>query len=212
MPIIIIICENMKIPSINLAFVSRFFIILAIIILVYNEFSLKSDLVAIVSLICALISVACMVLFAIQLRRGKYGHAFKIVVETDVERALKDGVISKEQAENIPKRIVLNTKDLLLNVIFNFAIANHFDLIPVDILHEILPHVPPAHLMHLYEQSREINDDLNDYFRSQKFANKADVIMRSDEIKEYLAKTYPWMAPDTLENTFDYFFLGIGNG
>ena len=202
----------MKIPSINLAFVSRFFIILAIVLLIYNEFILKSDLMEIISLICAFISVACMVLFAIQLKRGKYSDAFKVVVETDVERALKDGVISKEQADRIPKRIVLNTKDLLLNVIFNFAIANHFDLIPADILREILPNVPPAHLMHLYEESREINDDLNDYFRSQKFANKADVITRSDEIKEYLAKTYPWMAPDTLENTYDYFFLGIGNG
>lgn len=202
----------MKIPSINLAFVSRFFIILAIVLLIYNEFSLKSDLMEIISLICAFISVACMVIFAIQLKRGKYSDAFKVVVETDVERALKDGVISKEQAERIPKRIVLDTKDLLLNVIFNFAIANHFDLIPADILREILPNVPPAHLMHLYEESREINDDLNDYFRSQKFANKADVITRSDEIKEYLAKTYPWMAPDTLENTYDYFFLGIGNG
>ena len=202
----------MKIPSPNLAFVSRFFIILAIVLLVYNEFSLKSDLMEIISLVCAFISVACMVIFAIQLRRGKYSDAFKVVVETDVERALKDGVISKEQADRIPKRIVLNTKDLLLNVIFNFAIANHFDLIPADILREILPNVPPAHLMHLYEESREINDDLNDYFRSQKFANKADVITRSDEIKEYLARTYPWMAPDTLENTYDYFFLGIGNG
>ena len=202
----------MKIPSINLAFVSRFFIILAIVLLIYNEFSLKSDLMEIISLICAFISVACMVIFAIQLKRGKYSDAFKVVVETDVERALKDGVISKEQAERIPKRIVLDTKDLLLNVIFNFAIANHFDLIPADILREILPNVPPAHLMHLYEESREINDDLNDYFRSQKFANKADVITRSDEIKEYLAKTYPWMAPDTLENTYDYCFLGIGNG
>ena len=202
----------MKIPSINLAFVSRFFIILAIIILVYNEFTLKSDLVAIISVVCAVISVACMVLFAIQLKRGKYNQTFKIVVETDVERALKDGVISKEQAENIPRRVVLNTKDLLLNVIFNFAIANHFDLIPADLLRELLPQVPTAHLMHLYEESREINDDLNDYFRSQKFANKADVITRSDEIKEYLAETYPWMAPDTLENTYDYFFLGIGNG
>ena len=202
----------MKIPSINLAFVSRFFIILAIVLLIYNEFSLKSDLMEIISLICAFISVACMVIFAIQLKRGKYSDAFKVVVETDVERALKDGVISKEQADRIPKRIVLDTKDLLLNVIFNFAIANHFDLIPADILREILPNVPPAHLMHLYEESREINDDLNDYFRSQKFANKADVITRSDEIKEYLAKTYPWMAQDTLENTYDYFFLGIGNG
>ena len=202
----------MKIPSINLAFVSMFFIILAIIILVYNEFTLKSDLVAIISVVCAVISVACMVLFAIQLKRGKYNQTFKIVVETDVERALKDGVISKEQAENIPRRVVLNTKDLLLNVIFNFAIANHFDLIPADLLRELLPQVPTAHLMHLYEESREINDDLNDYFRSQKFANKADVITRSDEIKEYLVKTYPWMAPDTLENTYDYFFLGIGNG
>ena len=76
----------------------------------------------------------------------------------------------------------------------------------------LLPHIPPAHLEHLYEESREISDDLNDYFRSQKFANKADVITRSDEIKEYLAETYPWMAPDTLENTYNYFFLGIGNG
>ena len=124
----------MKIPSPNLAFVSRFFIILAIVLLVYNEFSLKSDLMEIMSLVCAFISVACMVIFAIQLRRGKYSDAFKVVVETDVERALKDGVISKEQADRIPKRIVLNTKDLLLNVIFNFAIANHFDLIPADIL------------------------------------------------------------------------------
>ena len=202
----------MKIPSINLAFVSRFFIILAIIILIYNEFTLKSDIVAIISVLCAVLSVACMVLFAIQLKRGKYNQAIKIVVETDVDRALRDGVISKEQAENIPRRVVLNTKDLLLNVIFNFAIANHFDLIPVDLLRELLPQVPPAHLMHLYEESREINDDLNDYFRSQKFANKADVITRSDEIKEYLAKTYPWMAKKKIKNTYDYFFLGIGNG
>ena len=202
----------MKIPRINLALLSRFFIILAIILLLYNEFYIKSDSLALVSFICAFISVAIMVFFAIQIKRGQFNRSLKIVVETDVDRALKDGVITEEQAEKIPKRVVLNTTDLLLNVIFNFAIANHFDLIPVDILHEILPHVPPAHLMHLYEESREINDDLNDYFRSQKFANKADVIMRSDEIKEYLAKTYPWMAPDTLENTYDYFFLGIGNG
>ena len=202
----------MKIPSIDLAFLSRFFIILALIILLYNEFSLQSDLIAIVSFAFAILSVICMVIFAIQFRRGKYNRSFQIVVETDVDRALKDGVISQEQAESIPKRVVLNTKDLLLNVIFNFAIANHFDLIPIDILREILPHVHPAHLEHLYEESREISDDLNDYFRSMKFANKADVITRSDEIKEYLAKTYPWMAPDTLENTYDYFFLGIGNG
>ena len=61
--------------------------------MVYNEFTLKSDLVAIISVVCAVISVACMVLFAIQLKRGKYNQTFKIVVETDVERALKDGVL-----------------------------------------------------------------------------------------------------------------------
>ena len=201
----------MKVPRLNLVFLSRFLIILAVIIWIYNEFSLHSDLVTNVTLALAVLSVVCMIIFAIQFKQGKYNQSFKIVVETDVDKALKDGVITQEQAERIPKRIVLNTKDFLLNVIFNFAIANHFDLIPMDILHESLPSVPPAHLMHLYEESREISDDLNDYFRSQKFANKADVITRSDEIKEYLAKTYPWMAPDTLENTFDYFFLGIGN-
>jgi hypothetical protein len=202
----------MKIPRINLALLSRFFIILAIILLLYNEFYIKSDSLALVSFICAFISVAIMVFFAIQIKRGQFNRSLKIVVETDVDRALRDGVITKEQAENIPRRVVLNTKDLILNVIFNFAIANHFDLIPLDMLHEILPNVPLPHLKNLYEQSREISDDLNDYFRSQHFANKADVITRSDEIKEYLKKTYPWMAPDTLQNTYDYFFLGIGNG
>ncbi len=202
----------MKIPRINLALLSRFFIILAIILLLYNEFYIKSDSLALVSFICAFISVAIMVFFAIQIKRGQFNRSLKIVVETDVDRALKDGVITEEQAEKIPKRVVLNTTDLLLNVIFNFAIANHFDLIPMDILQDILPNVPLPHLKHLYDESREISDDLNDYFRSQHFANKADVITRSDEIKEYLAKTYPWMAPDTLQNTYDYFFLGIGNG
>ena len=202
----------MKIPRINLALISRFFIMLAILLLLYNEFVLKSEMLGIISLACATLAIACMVLFAIRLKQGNFDRSFKIIVETDVDRALKDGVITKEQAENIPRRVVLNTKDLLLNLIFNFAIANHFDLIPIEILHESLPNIPPAHLMYLYQESREISDDLNDYFRSQKFANKADVITRSDEIKEYLAETYPWMAPDTLENTFDYFFLGIGNG
>ena len=75
-----------------------------------------------------------------------------------------------------------------------------------------MPNVSQYELAELYDEARQINDDLNDYFRSQKFANKADVITRSDDIKEYLAKTYPWMANETLENTFDYFFLGIGNG
>ena len=202
----------MKIPRINLALLSRFFIILAIILLLYNEFYIKSDALAMVSFISAFISVAIMVFFAIQIKRGQFNRSLKIVVETDVDRALKDGVITEEQAEKIPKRVVLNTTDLLLNVIFNFAIANHFDLIPMDILQDLLPNVPLPHLKHLYDESREISDDLNDYFRSQHFANKADVITRSDEIKEYLAKTYPWMAPDTLQNTYDYFFLGIGNG
>ena len=202
----------MKIPRFNLVFLSRFLIILALIIWFYNEFTFKSENITIVSLALAVLSIVCMLVFAIRLRQGKYNKSFQIVVETDVDRALKDGVITEEQANNIPKRIVLNTQDLLLNIIFNFAIANHFDLIPMDILHETIPNVHPAHLMHLYEESREISDDLNDYFRSQKFANKADVITRSDEIKEYLAKTYPWMAPETLDNTYDYFFLGIGNG
>lgn len=202
----------MKIPRFNLVFLSRFLIILALIIWFYNEFTYKSEMLTTVSLVLAVLAVVCMLVFAIRLRQGKYNRSFQIVVETDVERALKDGVITEEQANNIPKRVVLNTNDLLLNVIFNFAIANHFDLIPMDILHETIPNVHPAHLMHLYEESREISDDLNDYFRSQRYANKADVITRSDEIKEYLAKTYPWMAPETLDNTYDYFFLGIGNG
>ena len=154
----------MKIPRINLAFLSRFFIILALILLIYNEFKLQSSLVSFISLIFAVLSVICMVIFAIRFRQGKYNQSFQIVVETDVDRALKDGVISKEQAESIPRRVVLNTKDLILNVIFNFAIANHFDLIPIDILREILPLIPPAHLEHLYEESREISDVLNDYF------------------------------------------------
>ena len=89
----------MKIPRINLALLSRFFIILAIILLLYNEFYIKSDSLALVSFICAFISVAIMVFFAIQIKRGQFNRSLKIVVETDVDRALKDGVITEEQAE-----------------------------------------------------------------------------------------------------------------
>ena len=104
----------------------------------------------------------------------------KIVVETNVDKALADGVISQDQAENIPKRVVIDAKDMFLNIVFNLAIANHFDLLPVDVLRESLPEIPPSNLVKLYEQSREISDDLNDYFRSQMFLNKADVITRSE--------------------------------
>lgn len=153
-----------------------------------------------------------MIIFMIQFRRGQIDVPVKIVVETNVDKALADGVISQDQAENIPKRVVIDAKDMFLNIVFNLAIANHFDLLPVDVLRESLPEIPPSNLVHLYEQSREISDDLNDYFRSQKFLNKADVITRSDDIKAYLRETYPWMDDFTLKNTYDYFFLGIGNG
>ena len=114
--------------------------------------------------------------------------------------------------DRVLKKVVIDAKNMFLNVVFNLAIANHFELLPVDVLRETIPEIPPSNLMRLYEESREISDDLNNYFRSQKFLNKADVITRSEEIKEYLRETYPWMDDVTLSNTYDYFFLGIGNG
>ena len=199
----------MKLP--NFAVISRFLIITAIFLWIINQYQFKSDLLEWISLFLAILSIVLIIVFAILIKQGKYEQSFKLVVETNVDKALKDGVITQEQAESIPKRIVLNTNDLLLNIIFNFAISNHFDMFPIEVLHESLPQVPLPYLKNLYDKSREIGDDLNDYFRSQKFANKADVITRSDEIKEYLARTYPWMSPDTLENTYNYFFLGIDN-
>lgn len=202
----------MKIPKINFATLSRFTIVFAIVVLLVNKFKFNSEILGYLSLALALLSMVFMGIFIFQFKKGAFDNNMKLVVETNVDKALADGVISKEQAEAIPKRVVLNANDLLLNLIFNLGIENHFDLIPVDILKESLPQVPSGQLMRLYEQSRDISDDLNDYFRSQKFLNKADVILKADEIKKYLKEKYPWMAPETLKNTYDYFFLGIGNG
>lgn len=198
--------------KINFASISRFSIILAIVLFVLNRLRFHSPILRYISIAIAVFSIICMIIFMIQFRRGQIDVPVKIVVETNVDKALADGVISQDQAENIPKRVVIDAKDMFLNIVFNLAIANHFDLLPVDVLRESLPEIPPSNLVHLYEQSREISDDLNDYFRSQKFLNKADVITRSDDIKSYLRETYPWMDDVTLKNTYDYFFLGIGNG
>ncbi|MBQ6813890.1 MAG: hypothetical protein IJP12_04540 [Methanobrevibacter sp.] len=191
---------------------ARVFVIISLILLILNHFVLKNDLFIYVAFALAAMGIIFMVIFVIQFRRGNIDLPIRIVVETDVDKALADGVITPEQAENMPRTMVIDAKDMFLNLVFNLAIANHFDLIPVDVLRESLPNIPPSNLKLLYEESREISDDLNDYFRSQKFLNKADVIQRSDEIKAYLRRTYPWMDNTTLNNTYDYFFLGIGNG
>ena len=200
------------IPRINYMSFARLFVLVSLITLILNHFVLKNDLFAYISFALAAIGIIFMIIFIIEFRRGNIDLPIKIVVETDVDKALADGVISQEQADSFPKTMVIDAKDMFLNLVFNLAIVNHFDLIPIDVLRESLPEIPPANLKHLYEESREISDDLNDYFRSQKFLNKADVIKRSDDIKAYLRKTYPWMDNTTLKNTYDYFFLGIGNG
>ena len=199
-------------PRINFASVSRISIILAIIIMIINKIQFHIMILNYIAFALAIFSIISIGIFFIQLKKGLVEFPIKIVVETNVDKALADGVISEEQAGNIPKRMVIDAKSVFLNLVFNLAISNHFDLLPVDVLSEYLPEIPPANLMSLYEESREISDDLNDYFRSQKFLNKADVITRSDEIKKYLRETYPWMDDVTLNNTYDYFFLGIGNG
>ena len=155
----------MKLPRVDFSFISRILIFIAILLYIGN-FNFHNKSISYLAIVLAVLSVIFMILFMIQIRQGIIRPQTQIILETNVEKALADGVITEEQAKQAE----------------------------------------------LYDEARQINDDLNDYFRSQKFANKADVITRSDDIKEYLAKTYPWMANETLENTFDYFFLGIGNG
>ena len=201
----------MKLPRVDFSFISRILIFLAIILYIGN-FNFHNKSISYLAIVLAVLSVIFMILFMIQIKRGIIRPQTQIILETNVEKALADGVITEEQAKQIPKKVVLNSHNIFLNMVFNIGIIHHFEAIPVPILQEALPNVSQYELAELYDEARQINDDLNDYFRSQKFANKADVITRSDEIKEYLAKTYPWMANETLENTFDYFFLGIGNG
>ncbi len=190
----------MKLPRVDFSFISRILIFIAILLYIGN-FNFHNKSISYLAIVLAVLSVIFMIRPQTQ-----------IILETNVEKALADGVITEEQAKQIPKKVVLNSHNIFLNMVFNIGIIHHFEAIPVPILQEALPNVSQYELAELYDEARQINDDLNDYFRSQKFANKADVITRSDDIKEYLAKTYPWMANETLENTFDYFFLGIGNG
>ena len=106
----------MKLP--NFAVISRFLIITAIMLWIINQYQFKSDILEWISLFLAILSIVLIIVFAILINQGKYEQSFKIVVETNVDKALKDGVITQEQADSIPKRIVLNTNDLLLNIIF----------------------------------------------------------------------------------------------
>lgn len=198
----------MKIPNINFSNLARFSILASILIVIINKLQFNSDLLEIIAIALAIVSVVFIILFTIQLKKGLIKTPFQIILETNVENTLdEDG-----KPNGIPRRIVMDSQDVFLNIIFNLAIANHFDLLPIEVLQESAPNIPPMDLQKYYNYSRSISDNLNDYFRLQKFANKADVITRSEEIKAYLSKTYPWMMGDTLENTYNYFFLGIGNG
>ncbi|MCQ2964871.1 MAG: hypothetical protein MJ203_04820 [archaeon] len=198
-----------------LIYLSRVTIILAVVILILGKYYFHSSLLAYLSLVLAIISAVSVIFFVYYLRKGlKSGEIYKsskIVLETDVSDAIKEGFITEEEAKLVPDTIVIESNFLFLNLVFNLAINYHFDDLPVEVLHDSLPQVPPMQLKSFYEKSQDIHDDLNAYFRSQKFANKADVITRSKEIKKYLVETYPWMMADTLENTYNYFFLGIGN-
>lgn len=194
---------------------SRITIILAIIVLIANKWYYHKDILAYVSLGLAVVSAISMGIFIYYIRKGiksgEFSKSSKIVLEADLDNAIKNGLITEEQAKEIPDTIVIESKYLFLNLVFNLAIKYHFDPLPIEVLHDALPQVPPMQLKGLYSKSQDVHDDLNNYFRSQKFANKADVIVRSNEIKKYLVETYPWMMADTLENTYNYFFLGIGN-
>ncbi|MDO5849717.1 MAG: hypothetical protein Q4P14_00755 [Methanobacteriaceae archaeon] len=194
---------------------SRITILLAIIVLISNKFYFQKDILAYIALLLAFVSIISIGVFIYYLRKGiksgEISRSTKIVLEADTENAVKNGILTEEQAKDIPDTIVIESKYLFLNLVFNLAINYHFDPLPVEVLHDALPHVPPMQLKGLYSKSQDVHDELNDYFRSQKFANKADVITKSGEIKKYLVKTYPWMMADTLENTYNYFFLGIGN-
>ena len=198
-----------------LVYLSRATIILAVVILILGKYYFHSSLLAYLSLVLAIISAVSVIFFVYYLRKGlKSGEIYKsskIVLETDVSDAIKEGFITEEEAKLVPDTIVIESNFLFLNLVFNLAINYHFDALPIEVLHDSLPQVPPMQLKSFYEKSQDIHDDLNAYFRSQKFANKADVITRSKEIKKYLVETYPWMMADTLENTYNYFFLGIGN-
>lgn len=194
---------------------SRITILLAIIVLISNKFYFKKDILAYFALFLATVSIVSIAVFIYYLRKGlksgEISRSTKIVLEADTENAVKNGLLTEEQAKEIPDTIIIESKYLFLNLVFNLAINYHFDPLPVEVLHDALPQVPPMQLKSLYEKAQDIHDELNDYFRSQKFANKADVITRSKEIKQYLVETYSWMMADTLENTYNYFFLGIGN-
>lgn len=198
----------MKIPNINFSNLARFSILASILIVIVNKLQFKSNILEIIAIALAVVSVIFIILFTIQLKNGLFKSPFQIILETNVENTIDEN----GKPNGVPRRIVMDSQQVFLNIIFNLAITYHFDLVPVEVLHDSAPNIPPMELQKYYNYSRSISDELNNYFRSQKFANKADVINHSDEIKEYLSKTYPWMVADTLENTYNYFFLGIGNG
>ncbi|MCQ2977286.1 MAG: hypothetical protein MJ232_04645 [archaeon] len=199
-----------------LIYLSRITLISAIIVVVFNEFHYKNSLLAHISILLLVISVISLIISVIMVKKGidngTIGPSSKIILETNVEEALKNGLITEEQAKEVPETIVIESRFLFLNLVFNLAINCHFDPLPVEVLHDALPTIPPIQLKGFYAKAQEINDELNDYFRSQKYSNKADVISHSKEIKEYLVQKYPWMMADTVQNTYNYFFLGIGNG
>ena len=107
----------MKLPRVDFSFISRILIFLAIILYIGN-FNFHNKSISYLAIVLAVLSVIFMILFMIQIKRGIIRPQTQIILETNVEKALADGVITEEQAKQIKKKVVLNSHNIFLNMVF----------------------------------------------------------------------------------------------
>ena len=113
----------MKLPRVDFSFISRILIFLAILLYIGN-FNFHNKSISYLAIVLAVLSVIFMILFMIQIRQGIIRPQTQIILETNVEKALADGVITEEQAKQIPKKVVLNSHNIFLNMVFNLSIPS----------------------------------------------------------------------------------------
>lgn len=163
-------------------FLGRIFIIIAIILSIINIYYWKNNLIDILSIVLASISLIIVVFFSSKF----YSDISKNVT------VLNEAMINVQ----------------LLNIIYKSVIKYDFESLPLSAEKEVndkLPMITMDQIFKTYNYILTIPKDIKVYLFKDVMITK-DQLKSEEGVKSLIKNKYPWMDDESLDLTFNYFF------
>ena len=163
-------------------FLGRIFIIIAIILSIINIYYWKNNLIDILSIVLASISLIIVVFFSSKF----YSDISKNVT------VLNEAMINVQ----------------LLNIVYKSVIKYDFESLPLSAEKEVndkLPMITMDQIFKTYNYILTIPKDIKVYLFKDVMITK-DQLKSEEGVKSLIKNKYPWMDDESLDLTFNYFF------